>query len=107
MARRPFDSRFGEPPSIAVVRKLLLVFVAFHIPLACWSGYRAIVQARRLEVSSAERVVRGGSAVRVGVVSSGRASVDMTLEMIQWMRTPPPEVRELPVEIGHGISRSE
>ena len=163
MARRPFDSRFDDPPSIALVRKVLIVFVAVHIPLALWSGYRAIVQVQRLELSSTDHVMRGGSAIRVGVVSSGRTSVDMTLEMIQgaraetlgtrhvngsrnpaydprfrrgslavaltpellarfqpgaavlhatargrsqWLRTPPPEIRELPVEIDHEVSKS-
>jgi hypothetical protein len=159
--KRPFDRRFGDPPSVAVVRKLVIVLIAVHVPLACWSGYRAIVQVQRLELSAPDRVMRGGSGVSVGIVSSGRATVDVTLEMIQggraetlgtrrvqtggspaydprfrrdslavvltseqlarfspgaallratargrsqWMRTPRPEVRELPVEIRREVA---
>src|SRR3712207_3931542 len=81
--KRSFDRRFGDPSSVAFVRKALIVLVAVHVPLACWSGYRAIVQVQRLELSAAERVLRDGSSVRADVVSSGRATVDVTLEMIQ------------------------
>jgi hypothetical protein len=140
------------------VRKAVIVLATVHVSLACWSGYRAIVQVRRLELSAPEGVLRGGASVRADVVSSGRATVDVTLEMVQgvraetlgtryvptsgnpsydprfrrgslsvvvtpevlarfrpgaallratargrsqWLRTPPPEVRELPVEIRH------
>jgi len=162
VVKRPFDRRFDDPPSIAFVRKALFVLVAVHVPLACWSGYRAVVQVPRLELGAAERVLHDGSTVRADVVSSGRATVDVTLEMTQgaraetlgtrrvpagrspaydprfrrgslsvvlspellarfrpgaavvratargrpqWMRTPPPEVRELPVEIRHQSPR--
>jgi hypothetical protein len=140
------------------VRKAVIVLATVHVSLACWAGYRAIAQVQRLELSAPERVLRGGASVRADVVSSGRATVDVTLEMVQgaraetlgtryvptsgnpaydprfrrgslsvvvtpevlarfrpgaaflratargrsqWLRTPPPEVRELPVEIRH------
>lgn len=164
MTKRPFDQRLTDPPSIAIVRKLLVVLVAVHVPLACWSGYRAIVQVQRLELHSPSRVLHDGSTVRVDVVGSGRATVDVRLEMVQgaraetiathrietgrspaydprfrhgtlavvltplllerfqpgaallrataigrpqWMRTPPPTVREVGVEIRHQSARPD
>ena len=83
MSSKAFERRFADPPSIALVRKLLIAFVVVHIPLALWSGYRAIVQVQRLELHVPGRTLRDGSTVRVDVVSSGRASVDVRLEMIQ------------------------
>ena len=150
MSSRAFERRFADPPAIALVRKALIILVVVHIPLALWSGYRAIVQVQRLALYD------GGSTVRVDVVSSGRGPVDVRLEMIQgihvetlgvlrvpssgnpaydprfqrgsmavaltpavlarfqpgaallratatgrpqWLRTPPPEVREVSVEL--------
>jgi hypothetical protein len=164
MTERPFDQRFTDPPSIAVVRKLLVVLVAVHVPLACWSGYRAIVQVQRLELQSPTRVLEEGSTVRVDVVGSGRATIDVQLQMVQgaraetigtrrvetgrspaydprfrrgtltvvltpellarfrpgpallrataigrpqWMRTPPPTVRQVGVEIRHQSARPD
>lgn len=158
MGKRPFDRRFSDPPSVALVRKAIIAVVAVHVPLALWSGYRAIVQVQHLELQSQARMIGEGSTVRVGVISSGRTTVDVRLEMIQgarvetlavrdvptgatpaydprfrhaslavtltpkllerfepgpallrataigrsqWLRTPPPEVRELPVDIRH------
>jgi hypothetical protein len=150
MSSRAFERRFADPPSIAFVRKALILLVVVHIPLALWSGYRAIVQVQRLAL------YHDGSTAHVDVVSSGRGPVDVRLEMIQgarvetlgvhrvpssgnpaydprfqrasmavgltpallarfepgtallratatgrpqWLRTPPPEVREVPVEL--------
>lgn len=152
-----FERRFADPPSIAVVRKILIALIVVHVPLACWSGYRAIWQVQQLEVTAPQRALDAGAPIRVDVLSSGRASVDVVLEMIQgthaetlgvrhvpagrspaydprfrhgemsvvvtqellarftpgaavvratahgrpqWMRTPPPEVRDVAVEIG-------
>ena len=46
---KQFDRRYADPPSVVFVRKALIVFVAVHVPLALWSGYRAIVQVQRLK----------------------------------------------------------
>jgi hypothetical protein len=156
VSSKTFERRFADPPSIVFVRRVLIVFVAVHIPLALWSGYRAIIQVQRLELQSPGRTLGDGSTVRVDVVSSGRTPVDVSLEMIQgahsetlgvhyvangrnpaydprfrrgqlvvaltperiarfqpgpallratargrpqWLRTPPPQVREVPVEL--------
>jgi hypothetical protein len=72
MAKTPFDRRFADPPSIALVRRILAVFVVAHVPLALWSGYRAIVRVQRLE-----------------------------------LREPPPEVRELSVEVRRDSRRPD
>ncbi len=56
-----------------------------HVPLALWSGYRATVQVQSLELNASDRL-RDGSTIRVGVVSSGRVTVDVRLEMIQGAR---------------------
>ena len=69
------------------MRKALIVLVIVHIPLALWSGYRAIVQVQRLELN-ATRVLHPGSAIQVTVVSSGRVAVDVWLEMVQGTQAP-------------------
>lgn len=91
-----FVPRFDDPPSVVFVRKALIVLVAAHVPLACWSGYRAIVQVPRLELSAPGRVLHDGSTVRADVVSSGRATVDVTLEMIQGTRAETLGTRHVP-----------
>jgi hypothetical protein len=47
---KQFDRRYADPPSVVFVRKALIVFVAVHVPLALWSGYRAMAQVQRLEL---------------------------------------------------------
>ena len=91
-----FDRRFADPPSVAIVRKLLIALIVVHVPLALWSGYRAIVQVQRLELSAPGTVLHNGSTIQVGVVSSGRATVDVWLEMIQGARAETLGVRRVP-----------
>jgi hypothetical protein len=86
MSSKPFNRRFADTPSIVFVRRALIVLVAAHVPLALWSGYRAIVQVQRLELRAPGRALRDGSRIRVDVVSSGRTTVDVRLEMIQGAR---------------------
>jgi hypothetical protein len=85
-----------DPPSVRFVKKAIVVFVALHVPLALWSGYRAIIQVQRLELVPAARQLSDGSTVRVDVVSSGRTTVDVRLEMIQAERAEMLGVRRVP-----------
>lgn len=135
----------------------LAPFIAVHIVLASISGYRAIVQIYRVELSVADTVLRPGSSITFSYVSSGRVPTDAEVELIQgtikrsiataalpanenpsydprsrsatktvtvaeqslsafapgparlritaygnmqWLRTPPPVVKEIPVAIG-------
>lgn len=91
-----FQRQFGDPPSVALVRKVLIALVVIHIPLALWSGYRAIVQVQKLELSTPTRTLAAGSPIHVSVVSSGRASVDVVLEMIQGTHAETLGVRHVP-----------
>ena len=91
-----FDRRFPDPPSVAIVRKLFIALIVVHVPLALWSGYRAIVQVQKLELNAPSTVLHDGSTIHVGVVSSGRATVDVWLEMIQGMRAETLGVRRVP-----------
>lgn len=66
-----------------MVKKFILITLAIHIVFGAISSYRAWVQVRRLDLHLAGRSLHGGSTARVGVVSSGRVSVNVTLEMVQ------------------------
>ncbi len=77
------------------MRKVLVALVIVHIPLALWSGYRAIVQVQRLDLITTGRMLHDGSAIRAGVVSSGRVTVDLFLEMIQGTRAETLGVRQV------------
>jgi hypothetical protein len=70
--------------------------IVVHVPLALWSGYRAIVQVQKLEVNATSKVLEDGSTIHAGVVSSGRATVDIWLEMIQGARAETLGVRRVP-----------
>jgi hypothetical protein len=69
---------FEDPPSVRFVKKAIVVFVAFHVPLALWSPEILV------------RFQPGLAHLRA--TARGRP---------QWLREPLPEVRELPVELLH------
>lgn len=76
-----------EPRSVAVVKKLIVVVVAAHVVIGALSSYRAYVQVRSVTLASTSgAVLRSGSGVRVGVVSSGRVPIDYRLELVQGAR---------------------
>lgn len=80
--------RFQERPRwSAVLARVTLAFVCLWAASALWSGYRAIVQIFRLELSPAGGVLRGGSTLRADVVTSGRARASVRLELVQGART--------------------
>ena len=75
---------------------VLIALVVVHVPLALWSGYRAVVQVQKLELNATSSVLGDGSTIHVGVVSSGRATVDVLLEMIQGVRAETLGVQRVP-----------
>jgi hypothetical protein len=64
-----------------VKRGLLAAFVV-ALPLALASGYRAIVQVYDLTITPVS-ILAPGDTIRTKVVTSGRAFVDVTLELRQ------------------------
>jgi hypothetical protein len=79
--------RFEERPRWwAGLRRLTLAFVTLWALGALWSGYRAVVQVFRLELSPAGGVLRSGSTVRAQVVTSGRTRASVRLELVQGAR---------------------
>jgi len=69
--------------SLRVVRWIVAPLVAVHIVLATISGYRAIVQIYRVDLSVSDRVLRPGTSIRFFYVSSARVPSDAELVLIQ------------------------
>jgi hypothetical protein len=68
---------------LVLLKRATLVFVATFLVIGMMSAYRAWVQVRQLELKTSERTLRNGSTVETEVVSSGRTTVDVHLELIQ------------------------
>lgn len=79
-----------------LAEKAVLVFVVACVVLAALSGYRAYFQVRGLELETPAGALGGGSVVRASVVTSGRAFVDLKLEVSQEGRTETLAAREVP-----------
>ena len=71
---------------VAIARGLILFTVAIHIVFGALAANRAWVQVRRLDLKLSGRELRSGSTARVDVVSTGRAPVHLSLELIQGTR---------------------
>jgi hypothetical protein len=69
--------------SLRVLFWIVLPFAVVHVTLASISGYRAIVQVYRVELTTDAPTLRAGSTVDVAVTTSGRATVDAEIELIQ------------------------
>ncbi|MGB8510156.1 MAG: hypothetical protein WCD76_17385 [Pyrinomonadaceae bacterium] len=92
-----FDSQITrEPRSIAILKKAAAAFLAFAFLIAMLSGYRAYVQVRELDISTNESVLRGGAIVRTSAITSGRAYVQVRVEIIQGAHTETLATREVP-----------
>ena len=89
--RRPlFDDRpWREPRAFVVLRYLVVTLLVVQGELALVSGWRAIVQVRRLVVHAPARALTAGDTVAIDVVTSGRTFVDVALVMEQDGRTIP------------------
>jgi hypothetical protein len=69
--------------SLRVLFWIVLPFAVAHVTLASISGYRAIVQVYRAELTTDSPTLHTGSTVDVAVTTSGRATVDAEIELIQ------------------------
>ena len=67
---------------IAWLKRLFAAVIAALLVIGAISAYRALVQVRSLDLR-APAMLAAGSIVEVAVVSSGRASVDVDVELIQ------------------------
>lgn len=156
-AKESFADRTKSPRLMRVVQRVLIIGALLQLSIALWSGYRAIVQIFKLELSVVSTNLRPGMPAVVHVVTSGRTNATVRLELIQgthaellanlrvagsrdgfydprtrqgtmmplftteflahfhpgpaivratatgsmeWLRVPPPTVREIPVVIG-------
>jgi hypothetical protein len=79
-----FESTLSrETRPIALLKRAVLVLLAFCFVTALTSGYRAYYQVRSLELHLTEPTLRRGSVVQVEVVGSGRTTIDVRVELIQ------------------------
>jgi hypothetical protein len=83
-----YTERFvREEPQFFVLRVLATMVCSLFVLLGSWSGYRAIVQVKSLEIRPIETAIRPGSTITVDAVSWGRTYVDVRLELVQgWHR---------------------
>jgi hypothetical protein len=78
------DYLFGrEPAWRRRVRWVVGIFIGVHVLLAMISGYRAIVQVYELRIVNPPATIEAGSRVEAAVVTSGRATVAVRLELVQ------------------------
>jgi hypothetical protein len=66
-------------------RWFMIAVLAVHVPLACYSGYRAIVQVYSLKLRVPSEL-QAGSRLGYDVATSGRTNVHVRLLMIQGTR---------------------
>jgi len=71
-----------EPPAMRAARWFMIAVLTVHVPLACFSGYRAIVQVYSLDLRVPSEL-RAGSHVGYKVATSGRTPVHVRLLMTQ------------------------
>ncbi|HKN67615.1 MAG TPA: hypothetical protein VJW73_15125 [Gemmatimonadaceae bacterium] len=69
--------------SLRLLFWIVLPFVVVHVALASISGYRAIVQVYSVQLETDTPMLHPGSTVDVAVATSGRATIDGVLELIQ------------------------
>lgn len=60
-----------------------LIVVLIYVALGLWTGYRAWVQVRQLEVTVESRTLRTGMPALVHVITSGRTFVTVRLDLVQ------------------------
>ena len=69
--------------SLRALKWIVLPLVIAHVVLATISGYRAIVQVYRVEITVDAATLRAGTNIAMSVATSGRTPVDVELELIQ------------------------
>src|SRR5438128_1884497 len=81
---RLFNPRlYGEPRSFILVRRVLFTLFGIHMVFATFSGYRAIVQVKSLELDAPAAPLRAGSSVHVHGVSWNRVWVTLRVLLVQ------------------------
>jgi hypothetical protein len=85
MPATAFADRTRAPATYRVLRRVTLAVVAIWVPLALWSGYRAVVQVFSLRIQAPAALVAGAT-LQADVVTSGRAHADISLELVQGSR---------------------
>jgi len=82
--------------SLRILWWVLAPFVAVHIVLATISGYRAIWQIYRVDLSASSNVLAPGTTITWGYVSSARVPSDAELQLVQGAIKQSLSVAELP-----------
>jgi hypothetical protein len=81
---RGYAERFvREEPQFYVLRVLTTIVCWLFVVFASWSGYRAIVQVKSLELRSVDAVLHPGSTVTADAVSWARTYVSVRIELVQ------------------------
>jgi hypothetical protein len=83
-AARGYTERLvREEPQFLVLRLLTTTVCGLFAVFASWSGYRAIVQVKSLELEPLAHVMSAGSTVTADAVSWGRTYVSVRIELVQ------------------------
>ena len=77
-----FETRLPEARPIAILKKVFVGMVVALLAIGAVSSYRAYIQVKSLEIQ-ASHVLAVGSKVGVSLVSSGRTTVDVQVQLIQ------------------------
>src|SRR5262245_16658431 len=85
--------------SLRVLKWIVGPLIAVHVVLATISGYRAIVQIYHVDVGASDRVLRPGTSVSFGYVSSARVPTDAELVLVQGTTTRSLAAAELPANV--------
>ena len=76
----------GGPRLVRVAKRVVLIIALLYAAVGVWSVYRAWVQVRALDLKVVSTVLRPGLPALIQVVTSGRTSVDVRLELVQGAR---------------------
>ena len=83
-ARLTFSERASAGSRLfRIAQRVILIVVLLFATIGAWSAYRAWVQVRALDLRVMTPDLRPGLPVVVQVVTSGRAAVDVRLELVQ------------------------
>ena len=94
---RMFESlAIRDARPIALLKRVSQVIVVAFLLIGAISSYRAYVQVRSLDLNSSGRQLQAGSLIHADVVSSGRAPVDVRVELVQGPHTETIEELHIP-----------
>jgi hypothetical protein len=86
----------GDAWPLAFLKRLFLIVLVVYVVSGLESGYRAFYQVHRLEIHSANSILRSGSVVETKVVSYARTTVTVEVELIQGQTSEMLAVHSLP-----------